>query len=38
LTAGVEAGVTVVEVGGSSLANDDGAQHRGGRVTHREVA
>lgn len=26
---GVEAGVAVVDVGGSSLANDEGAQHRG---------
>jgi hypothetical protein len=34
----VEAGVTVVHVGGSGLANYNGAQHHGGRVTHFEVA
>jgi hypothetical protein len=30
----MEAGVAVVEVGGGSLANNNGAQHQGGRVTH----
>jgi hypothetical protein len=34
----MEAGVTVVHVGGSSLANDNGAQHHGGRVTHFDFA
>jgi hypothetical protein len=34
----MEAGVTVVQVGGGGLTNYDGAQHHGGRVTHFEVA
>jgi hypothetical protein len=29
--------VAVVEVGGGSLADNDGAQHEGGRVTHVEM-
>lgn len=30
----MEAGVAVVEVAGGGLANNNGAQHQGGRVTH----
>jgi hypothetical protein len=37
LAAGVEARVAVVEVGSSGLANGEGAQHHGGRVTHVDV-
>jgi hypothetical protein len=38
LTTGVEAGVAVVKVGGSSLTDNNGAQHEGGRVTHFEMS
>lgn len=37
LTPGVEAGVTVVVVGSSGLANSEGAQHQGRGVTHLGV-
>jgi hypothetical protein len=33
----VEAGVAVVEVGSGGLADGEGAQHHGGRVTHDDV-
>ena len=36
LTARMEAGVAVVQVGGRSLANREGAQHHSGRITHVE--